>query len=241
MSGVPNQVRESLERQGFVLLERVLDRRATESLADSLSARLHTEVGTSVLRSRGRVYGSRNLLETFPDVVDVVRRSALQELATAILGPRAGIVRALFFDKPPDRSWSLPWHRDQTIAVERNDLPGQRFRKPTVKAGVPHVEAPPEVLSAMLTLRIHLDAMHRANGPLSVIPGSHRRDREADSPPVELHAEAGDVLLMRPLLLHASSMSCPGTTEHRRVVHIEAAGSAELPDGYQWHSFIPIG
>ncbi len=96
------------------------------------------------------------------------------------------------------------------------------------------------LLAQMLTLRLHLDPMRAENGPLSVIPGSHLVDHETESLPIELHAAAGDVLAMRPLFPHSSSLSRDGTTLHRRVIHLEFAPSAELPDGYQWHSFHPV-
>ena len=59
----------------------------------------------------------------------------------------------------------------------------------------------------MLTARVHLDDVTDENGPLRVIPGSHRYGTTMDgraAQPVTLHCRAGDVLLMRPLLTHAS-------------------------------------
>ena len=98
-------------------------------------------------------------------------------LLNDVLGPEFGLVRGLYFDKPPDATWSLPWHQDKTIAVKFNDKPSQRFRRPTKKAGVPHVEAPDDVLREMLTLRIHFDNVDAQNGALQVLPGSHRAHR----------------------------------------------------------------
>jgi ectoine hydroxylase-related dioxygenase (phytanoyl-CoA dioxygenase family) len=88
----------------------------------------------------------------------------------------------------------------------------------------------------MLTLRIHLDAMTADNGPLSVVPGSHFSAGDEQTPPIEIHAAAGDVLAMRPLLTHSSSLPRPGAGS-RRVIHLELAPSEELPDGYAWHAF----
>ncbi|MCH5372813.1 MAG: phytanoyl-CoA dioxygenase family protein, partial [Planctomycetes bacterium] len=133
-----------------------------------------------------------------------------------------------------------PWHKDRTVAVKENDLPCGCFCKPTQKAGIPHVEAPVWLLENMLTLRVHLDAMTEENGPLSVIPGSHRVDCESDHAPITLRAGVGDVLAMRPLLSHSSSNSRPGTSMHRRIIHLELAAGAELPDGYEWYSFVPL-
>ena len=219
-------------------MNRVFAVQEVESLADRLASALESSAA-SVLRSRGQTYGSRDLAALFPEVRDLPRRNVLRELVAHVLGPRAGLVRVLYFDKPPERSWSLPWHKDRTIAVRRNDLPTNHFHRPTVKAGIPHVEAPESLLGEMLTLRLHLDPMTAENGPLSVIPGSHLTDRESHASPVEIHAGVGDVLAMRPLLSHSSSAPRPGTTMHRRIIHLELAACPELLDSYEWHAFYP--
>src|SRR5712671_3845081 len=76
-----------------------------------------------VLDQYGCVYAARNILQLWPKVADVWRRAPLPEILRQILGPHFGLVRVLFFDKPPEQSWSLPWHKDMTIAVRNNRLP----------------------------------------------------------------------------------------------------------------------
>jgi ectoine hydroxylase-related dioxygenase (phytanoyl-CoA dioxygenase family) len=92
----------------------------------------------------------------------------------------------------------------------------------------------------MLALRVHLDDSGEDNGALRVIPGSHRLGRltaeqihevTAVNRPVTCVAPCGSALLMKPLLLHASSAA--KSPSHRRVVHVEFA-SAELPSGLRW-------
>lgn len=227
---------EMLERDGYVLRPGVLTPTevadAREACAQALAA-----ASASVLANNGPAYGARNLLSFWPEALALVSDTLRRELLH-LLGPTAGVVRGLYFDKPPGHSWALPWHRDLTIAVQAH-REGSTFRKPTVKAGVPHVEAPLELLSSMLTIRIHLDAMTPANGPLRVAPGSHAAGLPGGVSPVELHCDAGDVLLMRPLLLHASGHS-QADAGHRRIVHFECAPTPLLPDGYAWHTFRPL-
>ena len=195
----------------------------------------------SALRRNGVVYGARNLLGLLPTASELWRRTALENVLLEVLGPKCGLVRGLFFDKPPGANWSLPWHRDLTISVQEHGPIGGAFRSSTTKAGVPHVEAPDEVLRQMLTLRIHLDAVTTDNGPLEVLPGSHaNRDANPNREPVRILAAAGDVLAMRPLLMHASDEPSPGKESHRRVIHLEFAANAELSEGYRWHRFVPI-
>ena len=148
-------------------------------------------------------------------------------------------VRGIVFNKTADTSWAVPWHQDLNIAVrERVDVSG--FGPWTVKAGVTHVQAPLSVLERMLTLRLHLDDATEENGALRVVPGSHRLGL-LDPTRIEAlrrggrehlcAAKSGDVLLMRPLLLHASSKGTAPSA--RRVLHLEYA-SFELPGGLRW-------
>jgi hypothetical protein len=223
---------------GYVVLPRVFATGQVDAVTHELAFAFGNDANGSTLRSAdGSIYGARNLLQLWPAVVNACRQAPLPEILTDVLGPEFGMVRVLYFDKPPDQSWALPWHKDLTIAVKNNRLPSEQFGKPTFKVGVPHVEAPEWLLENMLTLRLSLDDMTDENGPLKVLPGSHRSG-SASCPPVTILGQRGDVLLMQPLLSHASNKSHPETKQHRRILHYEFASIEELPDGYAWHDFI---
>jgi ectoine hydroxylase-related dioxygenase (phytanoyl-CoA dioxygenase family) len=131
------------------------------------------------------------------------------------------------------------WHQDRTIAVkERVETPG--FGPWSMKAGTPHVEPPQSLLEQMFTLRLHLDDCGKDNGPLKVVPGSHKLGRLGAREVVELAGRsdmasctvaAEDVVAMKGLMLHASEpAAAPG---HRRVLHLDFS-TAELPEGLRW-------
>lgn len=233
-----------VEAEGLVLLEQVFCPDQVDAILGHLEQALGTPAGASsaIRGQEGAVYAARNVLAAWPGAAAAWRVPPLPAVLEAVLGPAYGLVQALYFDKPPGLTWALPWRKDLTVAVRDNRLPSARFGKPTRKAGVPHVEAPREVLEAMLTARIHLDDVTEENGPLKVIPGSHRAGKtpaDGAQPPRTILARGGDVLLIRPLVEHCSGRSHPQTARHRRVLHLEFAGSLLLPDGYAWHTFIP--
>ncbi|MBI2805691.1 MAG: phytanoyl-CoA dioxygenase family protein [Planctomycetes bacterium] len=226
-----------LAEQGFVVLPNVFSAGQIDAVVRGLEDAFARDTNDWTLRTAdGGIYGARNLLQLWPATAEVWKQPSLIEILTETLGQGFGLVRVLYFDKPPEQSWALPWHRDAAIAVKNNRLPSGHFSKPTTKAGVPHVDAPDWLLENMLTARLHLDAMTDENGPLKVLPGSHRGGAERG--PVTILGQAGDVLLMRPLLSHASNKSHSGTTLRRRILHFEFSGIAALPDGFAWHDFV---
>lgn len=234
--------REQLDREGFTLLANVFAQDRVAELTNELTGALRDCAAEAAIRAEsGTVYAARNILEWWPAAATIWRQPLLLEALATLLGPEFGLVRALFFDKPPDQSWSLPWHKDLTIAVQDNRLPSVSFSHPTRKADVPHVEAPCSLLEQMLTARIHCDDVTEENGPLKVVPGSHTTGKVlqlGDALPKSVLCRRGDVLLMRPLLAHSSGKSAPDTNRHRRILHLEFAATEQLPDGYRWHTFI---
>lgn len=188
---------------------------------------------------RPKSYGARNLFRTCPAVTALAGSNPLRKLIVPMLGEAAFPVRALFFDKIIGANWQVGWHQDLSVAVaERVEVPG--FSGWSVKQGVTHVQPPASMLESMLTLRVHLDNCGEDNGPLRVLPGSHRHGRLTDDQiahrqqtgtPVTCLVPRGGVLLMRPLLLHASAPA--KNPRHRRVIHLEYAANP-LPGGLRW-------
>lgn len=218
----------NLERDGFTLVSRAL---SGGELAEVTSA-------VSMIDMEGRG-GARGLLDVAA-VQELAMHSAVREVAEAVLGPECFAVRALLFDKRADANWRVMWHQDVTIAVrERHEAPG--YGPWSVKHGVPHVQAPASLLESMVAIRVHLDPCGPENGPVRVLPGTHAMGRLSPeaidrlchrAASVECIVPLGGLLVMRPLLLHASSPArVPG---QRRVLHLEFAASA-LPEPLEWH------
>jgi ectoine hydroxylase-related dioxygenase (phytanoyl-CoA dioxygenase family) len=192
------------------------------------------------LRNSGQSsYAIRQLLEAVPEVQEVVADPMVRRIVESVLGPKAFVVRSIFFDKTPKANWKVAWHQDLTIAV-REKVEVNGFTAWSVKEEVVHVQPPISVLERMATVRLHLDDCGPDNGALQVVPKSHNAGRlsgqqisawRAREKPVPCIVPRGGALLMRPLLLHASaSAKAPA---HRRVVHLEFA-SDSLPGGLKW-------
>jgi ectoine hydroxylase-related dioxygenase (phytanoyl-CoA dioxygenase family) len=231
----PGQYADEFDRNGYFIREGVVSVKEVERLRAAV-----TEIprGEEVRRKQG-VYGVRNLLEVCPAVARLAAERRLRRFITPILGDHAFAVRAIFFDKVQGANWSLCWHQDNVISVAKR-IEAPDFVGWSQKAGVWQVQPPAEILARMMALRVHLDDCGADNGPLRVLPGSHRCGwiEDLDGWKVRVAEVAcivacGGVVAMRPLTLHASAASI--SARHRRVIHIEYACD-ELPHGLAWNN-----
>jgi ectoine hydroxylase-related dioxygenase (phytanoyl-CoA dioxygenase family) len=215
-----------IDRDGFAILPNCLDQDTVERLRADLPETRGPDRKILALSSVRALASSRSV----------------REIVEKILGPECFTVRGIFFDKTRQSNWKVVWHQDVTIAV-REQRPANGFGTWTTKGGIWHVQPPPQIMEGMLAIRLHLDESDRDNGPLRVLAGTHRNCRLSA---VEIAAFAkndcvtctvpeGGALLMRPLLLHASS-ACV-VNKPRRVIHLEFAAE-ELSHGLHWYHAI---
>jgi ectoine hydroxylase-related dioxygenase (phytanoyl-CoA dioxygenase family) len=215
-------IKPQVEAHGYALIRRCVSEETIEALESVLDADQH---------------GIRNLLSN--EIVRVIAGSdEVRRPVASVLGADCFAVRGIFFNKSPKANWKVTWHQDCVIAV-REKLLIEGWGPWSSKADVIHVRPELAVLQQMLAIRIHLDDCGEENGPLRVIPGSHRDGFLSDAQIQKRSKEnvvacavlRGDIILMRPLLLHSSP---PATKpSNRRVVHLEFA-AAELPHGAKW-------
>jgi ectoine hydroxylase-related dioxygenase (phytanoyl-CoA dioxygenase family) len=204
--------------------------------ADEMDAiRAEVSLDNATLRRTG----IRNLEKKFDSIARVAQQTSVVSIAESALGRAPQLVRALFFDKTPERNWFVTWHQDRTVTLNRHiDLAG--WGSWTFKDGVHHVQPPRAVLDRMVTIRLHIDPANLSTGCLRVIPGSHRYGilRAQDIGPIVVKsaalacvADPGDAVVMHPLILHSSAKS--KSDAHRRIVHLEFS-SYDLPPGIAW-------
>lgn len=169
--------------------------------------------------------GSRDLLQ-HAWCRDLVARLREGLCAARVLDEDAVAVQCTVFRKSEARNWKVALHQDLSIPV------AQRIAHPalsgwSLKQDRHFVQPPTTLLERALAVRLHLDACGAGDGPLRVVPGSHRHGRlsletarglRAAHGEVECTARPGDLLIMRPLLLHASSKAVQ-PSGRRRVLH----------------------
>ena len=147
-------------------------------------------------------------------------------------------VRSILFDKTGDSNWPVAWHQDLTINV-KNQVEVADYGPWSQKDGVPHVQPPESLLERMVTVRVHLDDTPESNGALKVMPRSHLLGKvpsekvRAFGEEVICECKPGDVLLMKPLLFHASARS--RKPAKRRVIHYEFAPRDVLDPSLNWY------
>ena len=220
---------DQLQDDGFTIVANVLDAAVRLQLARAIEPLVATNAAAGV----------RGLAHKVPAVAELARSACVRALVEPVLGAEARLVRSILFNKDEAANWHVAWHQDLAIAVQsKADVEG--FISWSTKEGVLHVQPPVEILESMLTVRLHLDDADESNGALWVSPGSHRLGRMPAAEAAGVAArqgehlckvQAGDALLFRPLILHASRKA--NSTRSRRVIHLEFAGLS-LPPPLSW-------
>ncbi len=219
-------VSQQIAVHGFAVVPQVLTATACNALADRVAGGATASGGT------------RNLLQhAWCRLLASQLRQHL--LLSPLLTPSMVAVQCTYFEKSSARNWLVPVHQDLSIPV------AHRVNNPSLgpwseKEGALFVQPPSAVLQQLIAVRVHIDACTAADGPLRVLAGSHRLgklDTQAAAAARQTHTEQvctvarGGALVMRPLLLHASSKSTGNS--QRRVLHF-LFGPAALPLGLQW-------
>lgn len=219
--------RADFDRDGFALVVQVL---SPQECAQAASQVTVDGAGTRCLLSR-------------PWCAALAGRLRVHPAIAALMAPDMVAVQCTYFEKSADRNWLVPIHQDLSIPVlARVSDPG--LSGWSIKEGVQYVRAPLDVLTQLVAVRIHLDPCGAEDGPLRVVPGSHMRGVIGDEQAFALRAThgetecvapAGAALVLRPLLLHASSKG--SGTSARRVLHF-VFGPRELSHGLRWNAAV---
>jgi len=229
---LPHSLQEQVTQQGFGFIKQGLPLQQIQQLHKICDKLSHQYKNT---------HGIRHLLDKSSEIKQLAYSDNLLSPIKVILGQQARPVRAIYFNKSQsDTNWAVVWHQDLSIAVKEK-VPIKGYQAWSVKQGVVHVQPPEAILKNILTIRIHLDPVTEQNGVLKVIPCSHQQGylnstqisqwvKKEET--VLCSCEAGDLLFMQPLLLHASGKS--QTNKARRIIHIEYAG-ADLPAPLAWY------
>lgn len=226
--------RQEITTNGFAVTDRIYEREAVAALLTTIQ---QADTSRSTFRKSDDLFAIRQFLKELPQVMPLVFTPALQRLIQQVFGEGYFVVKSIYFDKPAQSNWFVAWHQDLTISVkEKTETEG--FGPWTVKQQQFAVQPPLPLLEDNFTIRIHLDETTADNGALKVVPGSHAkgiyRPETIDwNTEKEMVCEVppGGVMLMKPLLLHASGRTV--NQQQRRVIHIEFSRQ-QLPQPLEW-------
>ncbi|MFC5472798.1 phytanoyl-CoA dioxygenase family protein [Paraherbaspirillum soli] len=148
-------------------------------------------------------------------------------------------IQCIFFEKSKDQNWLVPLHQDLSIPVKER-VPHAELIGWSEKEGSLFVQPPDSVLQELVAVRLHMDDCGPDDGPLRMVPGSHKKGRLSGAQALAERDRLGEMvcpvarggaLLMKPLLLHASSKA--SGQSKRRILHF-VFGPRSLPCGLQW-------
>ncbi|HUC82671.1 MAG TPA: phytanoyl-CoA dioxygenase family protein [Flavisolibacter sp.] len=233
-----DQYRTAFAEKGYVVIPAIFSDSEIEAISNQIR---QADSGKTNFRKSKDLFAIRQFFNEVPDIVPVVISDALKLLIHNLFGGGFFVVKSIYFDKPGDSNWFVSYHQDLTISVNRKaEVEG--YGPWTVKQNQYAVQPPLSILENNFTIRIHLDDTDENNGALRVVPRSHSkgiyRPETIDwSEEVEevCCVPKGGIMLMRPLLLHASSRTT--NNKPRRVIHIEFS-KQDLPKPLHWSELL---
>lgn len=198
------QHREEFRESGYTLFPRILPdtwvqrtRKAFHKIAESVE-----EVGKT------HNMGGSIFLEEEPELaLDAITLPRLLDFAETLIGPYVQLESITYRAPPPVSSrqtveYPRAYHRDMFAFFPEEGI----YHRPLLFNAI-----------------VYLQDLTDKNGPLYVIPGSHRRaisvtEREQPHPDeVAVYPKAGDIVLFHCSLLHSAS---PNISEGRRHIFI---------------------
>lgn len=226
--------KHQLNTEGFTIINNVFTANEISAIADEIAG---ADTSRPAFRKTKDLFAIRRFLKELPSVQEPIFTEKLNHIIQQLFGAGYFVVKSLYFDKPGQSNWFVAWHQDLTISVDKKvSIPG--FGPWTAKPDQFAVQPPLEILENIFTIRIHLDDTGENNGALKAIPGSHLkgvyRPETIDwtkETTVTCNVRKGGIMIMRPLLLHASDRA--NGNSNRRVIHMEFSSTA-LPGDLHW-------
>ncbi len=221
----PYQSKKELTEKGFSITENIFEAKELQQLI-------------SLIDTSEKKYAIRQLVNKIPAIQNIIfKNKNFQELYNSVCDKNYFLTKAIFFNKPSKSNWFVSHHQDLSISVKEKVI-NDGYNNWTHKSGQLGVIPPKEVLENTITIRIHIDKTDETNGALRILENSHTKgiiridehfNKTNFGEEVLCEVEKGGVMLMKPLLLHASSKSI--SEFDRRVIHLEFCNK-EIPMGW---------
>lgn len=233
--------KKELSENGFTVINNVFSK---EEIAAIISIIEKADSTKSTFRKTADLFAIRQFLKEVPETLPYIFNYSLRSIINQIFGKGYFVVKSIYFDKPPHSNWFVAYHQDLTVSVDKKvDIAD--FGPWTVKQNQYAVQPSLTILEANFTIRIHLDYTDENNGALKVLPGSHRKgiyrtetiDWQKETE-LSCNVAEGGIMLMKPLLLHASGRST--NNNKRRVIHVEFSNQS-LPEPLHWSEKLCFG
>lgn len=223
----------NLINDGFTVIDQVFSFAEITSITNLIE---NADNSGSLFRKTTDVFAIRQVLKEVPQLNQIVFNNKIREIIDELFGDDYFVVKSIYFDKPGNSNWFVAYHQDLTISVDcKENIEG--FGPWTVKQNQFAVQPPVEILQNNFAIRIHLDNTDENNGALKVIPGSHQSINRPElidwtkEQEIICNVNAGGIMVMKPLLLHASNRTT--NDKKRRVLHIEFS-AVKLPACLKW-------
>lgn len=226
--------KQQIQQKGYTVIEDVYSENQVSNVLDIID---QLDTSKPTFRKTNDLFAIRQFLKEAPDLIPLIFTKRLASIISELFSEDYILVKSIYFDKPGESNWFVSYHQDLTISVDKK-VTIDGYGPWTIKQNQFAVQPPLDILESNFTIRIHLDDTNEYNGALRVIPGSHSKGivrpetiNWNDDKEETCMVPKGGIMIMKPLLLHASSRTA--NNQKRRVIHLEFSNK-ELPEPLKW-------
>ena len=226
-----------INTDGFAIIENIYDNDEINKIISIIEKVSDSNTSNSTFRKSNDLFAIRQFHKEIPETLNFIFNQNLKDVIGLNFGDDYFITKSIYFDKPEKSNWFVAYHQDLTISVNKK-ISSQNFQNWTIKHNQFAVQPPKQILENNFTIRIHIDKTTSENGALKVINNSHKKGIYRienidikDEIETYCEVEKGGIMIMKPLLFHASSKTT--NNARRRVIHIEFSNQ-KLPGTMEW-------
>lgn len=200
-----------INSKGFTIINDIYSENEIGKLISLIENSTENKSKNATFRKSQDLFAIRQFHKEIPETLPYIFNENLKGIVESNFGKGYFITKSIYFDKPEKSNWFVAYHQDLTISVNKKTETAN-FENWTVKQNQFAVQPPKEILEDNFTIRIHLDKTTKDNGALKVINNSHSKgilrienmDFEKEKETM-CEVEKGGIMIMKPLLFHASN------------------------------------
>ena len=109
------QYKKEFSEKGFAILSSIYSLEEIEKITNFIDK---IDITKSTVRKSIDLFAIRQFLKDNPQISNLIFTKNLKSILQELAGKDFFVVKSIYFDKPQNSNWYVPYHQDLTISVD---------------------------------------------------------------------------------------------------------------------------